>query len=85
MLSNSISEKSRYEYGRVNQALCEAMQQFLQEYWKLLCQLEAQYRANQLGISRLLLLLKVAVSRWASFFPILLLNYIIVLPAWIFI
>ncbi|KAH9281737.1 Gamma-tubulin complex component 2 [Echinococcus granulosus] len=53
-----IEEKSRYEYGRVNQALCEAMEQFLQEYWKLLCQLEAQYRANQLGISRLLLLLK---------------------------
>ncbi|VDD79405.1 unnamed protein product [Mesocestoides corti] len=53
-----IEEKSRYEYGRVNQALCEAMEQFLQEYWKLLCQLEVQYRSNQLGISRLLLLLK---------------------------
>ncbi|KAM7536703.1 hypothetical protein Aperf_G00000082891 [Anoplocephala perfoliata] len=58
LIQRFVEEKSAYEFGRVNQALSEALQEILQEYWKLMCQLERQYRANQLGVSRLLLLLK---------------------------
>ncbi|VUZ43826.1 unnamed protein product [Hymenolepis diminuta] len=58
LIERFVEQKSAYEYGRVNQALSEALQEILQENWKLICQLELECRANQLGVSRLLLLLK---------------------------
>nr|CUU97521.1 hypothetical transcript [Hymenolepis microstoma] len=58
LIERFVEEKSSYGFGRVNQALSEALQEVLQENWKLICQLDQEYRSNQLGVSRLLLLLK---------------------------
>uniref|UniRef100_A0A158QGF3 Gamma-tubulin complex component n=1 Tax=Rodentolepis nana TaxID=102285 RepID=A0A158QGF3_RODNA len=58
LIERFVEEKASYGFGRVDQALSEALQEILQENWKLICQLDQEYRSNQLGVSRLLLLLK---------------------------
>ncbi|EDO46105.1 predicted protein, partial [Nematostella vectensis] len=48
-----IEEKSSFEYGLVNHALCAAMRTLLKEYLILVAQLEHQFRMGQLSLQKL--------------------------------
>ncbi|KAL8599173.1 hypothetical protein ACOMHN_007889 [Nucella lapillus] len=48
-----IEEKSAFEYGLVNHALCAAMRSLIKDYMVLVAQLEHQYRGGHLSLQKM--------------------------------
>ncbi|XP_070191427.1 gamma-tubulin complex component 2-like isoform X2 [Littorina saxatilis] len=48
-----IEEKSAFEYGLVNHALCAAMRSLVKDYMVLVAQLEHQYRGGHLSLQKM--------------------------------
>ena len=60
-----IEERSAFEYGQVNHALCSAMKTILQEYQINLAQLDDQFRQGLLTLQRLVFLLQPVFQQMA--------------------
>ena len=58
IIVNFIEERSAFEYGQVNHALCSAMKTILQEYQINLAQLDGHHRQGLLSLQRLVFLLQ---------------------------
>ncbi|CAK8698045.1 gamma-tubulin complex component 2-like [Clavelina lepadiformis] len=58
-----IEEKSSFEYGQVNHALCFAMKNIIREYQINLAQLDDQFRHGDLPLQRLVFLLQPVVQQ----------------------
>jgi len=63
IIINFIEERSLFEYGSVNHALCSSMNSILKEYRISIAQLDEYRRNNDLSLQRILFLLQPAIQQ----------------------